>query len=879
MTNFATVDVSAALEELWQELCEGSLSAAHRNTFRIDPQFYLDENPDVAQAGVAPDEHYSTYGQREGRPPNLYHRLAQVIPDLDDRIRAFAAEPRLIDLMDRGEQDAFELAFELVGLGAPIDARVSNFSRGHYLANYPDIRASGVNPLRHYIQFGITEGRENLVAVRRACHKGGKAYDPSKPTCIISVHQLSKTGAPMVGLELIRQASETSNVIAVSLSGGPLFEPVLEASCYTVVSYAPEHALAYIPGLPINSIDFAIINSAEGYPLVPFLVAKEIPFGVYIHEYADYTLPRVRRTLSLFADKLIFSSNVVRDTWSNVFADVGVDAERETMVVPQATLTFKSIDRSRYEEARRRVSTMLGRDVTNQRIVFGAALAHWRKGTGLFLQAYQAMEQIDPNCLFIWVGDGVNHEDINFGAWIERHARRLGVNDSTLSNLVMLPSGEHYWDICDAGDVLFLSSRLDPLPNVVFDAASRGCQTVLFRGATGFDDDLYRQSDCLHFADYCDVPGAVKAITSTPLKASTANHIVDVGEGDRSDGSAIAEVGNVDHTLFDALADQIRSHVDLVDSEPREDGSFDVSILFGDDVDEAESRRRERHKVWARGKRFYWKSVDEINESLARSDDWVSPHCSAVELAADNGSAPSVVDYGVHLHIPKLARLPGRIDVLKDAVSIAGAKRLVVTTSKTEVASAASEAFPSAEVLVLNGGGKAVGALLELQRSGVLADADWWCQLHTGDLYSELVPPGHDAASWRTYLYSHIVGDADTPSPTAPLVGDPGVGVVAALDPFIWGWGQSRRWLDTANSWFDQPLAFEHLPFPQENMLWVRPAVVETLAERLGSNYLWPNEPIANNGTIYRTIERCWPAFAASTGLRSVFGYMPGSSR
>ncbi|UXC89783.1 glycosyltransferase [Sphingobium sp. RSMS] len=78
---------------------------------RIDPHplfdagFYLDRNPDVAQAGINPLWHYLEHGWREGRDPHPF------------------------------------------------------FANDWYLAQNPDVLETGVNPLEHYLAFGWREGR------------------------------------------------------------------------------------------------------------------------------------------------------------------------------------------------------------------------------------------------------------------------------------------------------------------------------------------------------------------------------------------------------------------------------------------------------------------------------------------------------------------------------------------------------------------------------------------------------------------------------------------------------------------------------------------------------------------------------------------------
>ena len=71
----------------------------------FDGAFYLDENPDVARAGIDPVEHFAAEGWREGRNPS------------------------------------------------------ADFDVSYYLSTYPDVRDAGINPLWHYIVSGKDEGR------------------------------------------------------------------------------------------------------------------------------------------------------------------------------------------------------------------------------------------------------------------------------------------------------------------------------------------------------------------------------------------------------------------------------------------------------------------------------------------------------------------------------------------------------------------------------------------------------------------------------------------------------------------------------------------------------------------------------------------------
>jgi O-antigen biosynthesis protein len=75
----------------------------------FDREWYLEQNPDVAAAGIDPLLHYATTGFKEGRDPS----------------------PR--------------------------------FDASSYLEMYPDVRVAGVNPLLHYLTSGAAEGRAARV--------------------------------------------------------------------------------------------------------------------------------------------------------------------------------------------------------------------------------------------------------------------------------------------------------------------------------------------------------------------------------------------------------------------------------------------------------------------------------------------------------------------------------------------------------------------------------------------------------------------------------------------------------------------------------------------------------------------------------------------
>lgn len=109
----------------------------------VDDAFYLSRNPDVAAAGMDPEEHYAQAGWREGRNPNPYFDTAAYLAANPD-VAAAGMDP-LVHYDTAGWKE-----------GRDPSAR---FDTQGYLSANPDVAAAGINPLLHFLQFGLLEGR------------------------------------------------------------------------------------------------------------------------------------------------------------------------------------------------------------------------------------------------------------------------------------------------------------------------------------------------------------------------------------------------------------------------------------------------------------------------------------------------------------------------------------------------------------------------------------------------------------------------------------------------------------------------------------------------------------------------------------------------
>jgi uncharacterized repeat protein (TIGR02059 family) len=129
-----------------------------RAVYPVDEQFYLSQNPDVAAAvqtgwlssGMS---HYATYGSQEGRDPNaLFDEAWYLSHNLD-----VAAAVQTGSIASGYEH------YRHFGWAEGRDASAW-FDGSAYLAANPDVAAAHVDPLTHYLTYGVREGRTIVAA-------------------------------------------------------------------------------------------------------------------------------------------------------------------------------------------------------------------------------------------------------------------------------------------------------------------------------------------------------------------------------------------------------------------------------------------------------------------------------------------------------------------------------------------------------------------------------------------------------------------------------------------------------------------------------------------------------------------------------------------
>jgi glycosyltransferase involved in cell wall biosynthesis len=136
-------------------------------------------------------------------------------------------------------------------------------------------------------------------------------------------------------------------------------------------------------------------------------------------------------------------------------------------------------------------------------VVGGMGSPGWRKGTDVFLQIARKALVNNSSLKFVWCGG-----EPGTGSWL---GMQHDITNSGLeSSFTLIPAQRNSLEIMASYDLFFLSSREDPYPLVVLEAAMMGLPVICFDKSGGAVE--FVQNGCGIIVDYLDVDKACEAI-------------------------------------------------------------------------------------------------------------------------------------------------------------------------------------------------------------------------------------------------------------------------------------------------------------------------------------------------------------------------------
>ncbi len=287
-------------------------------------------------------------------------------------------------------------------------------------------------------------------------------------------HDASRTGAPYFLLHLLRwlKANTTASFKLLLRNGGPL-EPEFRAlgETFTPESFGRD-------GRNLADVGLIYSNTCTNGELVESLPVGDRPVVTHVHELG--------RAISDFGEK---NWNAVQRQTTHYFACAGAVVEVLTQrygIHPQKiSRHYEGIPVANVRERAKKASAQQIRAVLglpeNAFLVGACGSVDKRKGADLFVQLGVKLSQVsspDRRIALMWIGRFWNETDQRE---LLGEIQRLNLG----STVFFVGEQENPFPCLNACDAFVLTSREDPFPLVMLEAAALGKPLVCFEGSGG----------------------------------------------------------------------------------------------------------------------------------------------------------------------------------------------------------------------------------------------------------------------------------------------------------------------------------------------------------------------------------------------------------
>jgi glycosyltransferase involved in cell wall biosynthesis len=787
------------------------------------------------------------------------------------------------------------------------------FDSSYYRERHPDVAAASICCLAHYISYGRQEGRRP-VSIAAELSFSDSRIDPLRQTVLILSHEASRTGAPIVAYNIAMQFSRRYNVIVLLLGGGELVSD-FNRLCAAVIGPFKQSDLhpvevEHIVRRSLNSypIAFAIANSIESRRFVPALTSAFVPVILLMHEFASYTYPKNSIGQGLdWSTQIVFSTSITAESAVREHPHL---SSRKIHVLAQGRCDVpKGMTEAPGIDVKFLCEIFRPKGSENALVVLGAGFVQIRKGVDLFLSCAAAVTALRPErpVRFIWIGDGYDPKnEPRYSPYLAEQIARCGL-EAKVAIIDTIMDLEPAYAMTD---VFFLSSRLDPLPNVAIEAAFHGLPIVCFENASGIANLLATDaslSSCV--VPHLDVPAAARAIAQFANDEGARRRM---GDATRRFAEATFDMTRyakrLDEIGHEAMAIMRQRNIDFITL--RDNSLFDENMFLPPDstTSTREEAIRQFLTLWAAvttsrkpatNARFrrpcagFHPQVYAHERSCDYDTTIVNPLAHFIRSGEPEGPwRHEVIEppgttlanitslrTGVHVHLydPELAS-----DFLRKLCCNRSRCDLLLSTdtpAKADKLQSAMMGYGRGEVTirVVPNRGRDIGPFFTAFPE-LLSEYDVIGHFHSKRSLLDAVL----GETWREFLWQSLMGDLYPMMDIIieRLTVDDGLGLVFAEDPHLSDWDDN---LEIAKTLAKRMGIDDSLPpffeFPNGTMFWCRPAALEPLFALKLDWHDYPEEPIAYDGTILHALERLLPFAARHAGYRLATTHVLGVTR
>ena len=418
----------------------------------------------------------------------------------------------------------FDPAFHYVLAGEQEGTLIDGFDGAFYKRQYPDVKG---NSLLHYILVGRSEGR--LPGLWSLPKIDTSLNTMSKPVVVVLIHEASRTGAPILGLNIIDLLKARFFVIAVVYAAGDLMQSFASSAdlLVTPVPRRKSNDNALVKDL-VESCKplFVIANSIESSWLVPDFASFNIPAITLVHEFLSlyrHSAVPVAETLNR-SKSVVFPAPVVMKAASECYPEID---QAKFIVLAQGQSKVPRLTEQETQSptlSKNLRALCLSREFAKSKfLVAGLGSVDARKGVDLFVATAVSVCATYPDLSinFIWIGKPyVTALPDPFQGYLMEQIKRSELG----GRFIMMDNIDDYESVFDNIDLLYMCSRIDPLPNVAIDAALASVPVLCFKDATGIADYLQDNAELKRLVvPHLDLGAAARTIgllASDPIATS-----------------------------------------------------------------------------------------------------------------------------------------------------------------------------------------------------------------------------------------------------------------------------------------------------------------------------------------------------------------------
>lgn len=798
----------------------------------------------------------------------------------------------------------YRMLTRLAGFSPPIPARTAaRFRRS----------AEKRNPKRSLPGFKAPEPRSDRRggtkqnSASAATDGTSRSVDPAKRTVLVVSHEASRTGAPILAWNLATALSETCNVVNLILRGGDLREhfqaagvALYETDYWSVSQSDMTRLVREICAR--HPIAYALVNSVESRKVLPGLRECGVPTIALLHEFAANTRPSTAFPDVLKqADQVVFST---RMTLENAISTCGITRSASIHILPQGKCRIPGeTDAKQRHEERRWLESVLrpGGAEDREFVVIGAGAVDARKAVDLFIECATRVSQAEGGARFrfVWIGHGYDPEkDTTASIYLADQMSRAGIQ-AQMRIVRSTSEIEHAYRLAD---LLLLSSRLDPLPNVAIDALIAGTPVICFDRTTGIADFLARNG----LGDACVVPYLDTSAMARKILDLAAD---DAARSEVARRGQEAALRDFDFARYVAELDAMAQQVLPLERRIAEDAAFlRGQEAFRPDFFCSHSDRRltepEAIEAYLRAS---WSGT-----ALRKPMPGFHPGISAERYDAASGEEPFV-------RFLKDGRPAGpwSFPVISTespaALPAAGAPRLALhvhafyvdqvdeilarlgrntsrpdlfVSAPTDRLSEAEEAVArySGRVVAVEGvpnRGRDIGPFLTAFGPRLAGEYDIVGHIHTKKSTDYKNPRAVEA--WKTFLLENLLGGpkggAMLDRIVTAMAADPSIAIAYPDDPHVMGWTANRGAAENLARRLRRGTLPDQFNFPIGTMFWLR---ADLLRQFVALDLDWtdyPAEPVPYDGSMLHALERLFGVLPDLAGMRTAVTNVTGVSR